>query len=105
MHIKIYLEAQGDRDGYNDSKKLDWKCHLYWKTSQYPDDKYAEVMESLYLPPAKRINNERLLDTQKLKYSYEWEDIATTAVKDNNRSAKYLKKTKHCRLSRYYSLG
>ncbi|WP_461376545.1 T9SS ring complex lipoprotein PorK/GldK [Cloacibacterium normanense] len=86
-----YLESQGDRDGYNDSKKLDWKAPLYWKTSQYPDDKYAEVMESLYLPPAKRINNERLLDTQKLKYSYEWEDIAT-AVKDNNRSAKYLKK-------------
>ena len=63
---------------------------LYWKTNQYPDEKYAEVMESLYLPPAKRINNERLLDTQKLKYSYEWEDIAT-AVKDKTRSAKYLK--------------
>ena len=86
-----FLAAQGDRDGYNDSRKLDWRVPLYWKTGQYPDEKYAEVMESLYLPPAKRINNERLLDTQKLKYSYEWEDIAT-AVKDKTRSASYLKK-------------
>ena len=88
---ETFLEAQGDRDGYNDSRKLDWRVPLYWKTGQYPDEKYAEVMESLYLPPAKRINNERLLDTQKLKYSYEWEDIAT-AVKDKTRSASYLKK-------------
>lgn len=86
-----FLESQGDRDGYNDAKRLDKKVPLYWNPNQYPDEKYAEVMESLYLPPAKRINNERLLDTQKLKYSYEWEDIAT-AVKDKTRSASYLKK-------------
>ena len=45
-----FLESQGDRDGYNDSKKLDWKVKLYWKTGDYPDEKYAEVMESMYLP-------------------------------------------------------
>lgn len=86
-----FLEAQGDRDGYNESKKLDWKVPLYWNTNQYPDEKYAEVMESLYLPTKERINNERLLDNRKLKYSYQWEDIAT-AVKDKTRGAEYLKK-------------
>ena len=38
-----YLEAQGDRDRYNDSRKLDWRVPLYWKTGQYPDEKYAEA--------------------------------------------------------------
>ena len=64
-----YLESQGDRDGYTDAKKLDWKTPLYWKTSQYPDEKYAEVLESMYIAPSKRINNERLLDTSKLMSS------------------------------------
>jgi len=86
-----YLESQGDRDGYTDAKKLDWKTPLYWKTSQYPDEKYAEVLESMYIAPSKRINNERLLDTSKLMYSYQWEDIAS-AVKDKNRGTQYLKK-------------
>mgnify|MGYP000122509780 FL=1 len=86
-----FLESQGDRDGYNESKKIDWKVPLYWKTGQYPDEKYAEVMESMYLPAAKRINNERLIDTGKLVYSYQWEDIAT-AVKDDKRGVQYFKK-------------
>ena len=45
----------------------------------------------MYIAPSKRINNERLLDTSKLMYSYQWEDIAS-AVKDKNRGTQYLKK-------------
>lgn len=86
-----FLESQGGRDGFDESKKLDWKVPLKWKTSNYPDVQYAEIMESMYLPPNERIRNERLLDTKKLLYSYEWENIEK-AVKDKNRGAKYLKK-------------
>jgi formylglycine-generating enzyme required for sulfatase activity len=45
----------------------------------------------MYIAPSKRINNERLIDTSKLMYSYQWEDIAS-AVKDKNRGTQYLKK-------------
>ncbi|MEC5393745.1 type IX secretion system lipoprotein PorK/GldK [Bergeyella sp. RCAD1439] len=86
-----FLESQGGRDGYDESKRLDWSVPLHWKTSDYPDVQYAEVLESMYLPKAERINNERIIDTRKLLYTYQWEDIES-AVKDNARGAKYLKK-------------
>lgn len=88
-----YMESQGDRgdsSGYDESKKLDWKVPIQYKTSAYPDEKYAEVLESIYVPKDKRINNERITDWDKIKYSYQWEDIAS-AVKDKDRGTKYLK--------------
>lgn len=86
-----YLNSQGGRDGYDESKRLDWSVPLHWKTSDYPDVQYAEVLETLYLPKAERINNERIIDSRKLLYSYHWEDIES-AVKDRSRGTQYLKK-------------
>ena len=90
-----YMESQGGREGgegtYDESKKLDWKVPVQWNTSAYPDEKYAEVLESMYLPADKRINNERIIDWSKIKYSYQWEDVMS-AVKDKDRGANYLKK-------------
>jgi len=86
-----FLESQGGRDGYDESKKLDTKVPLTYNTSAYPDEKYAEVLESMYLPAEKRINNERIIDWSKIKYNYQWEDVAS-AVKDKDRGTKYLKK-------------
>ncbi len=89
-----YVESQGGRDGdggYDESKKLDWKVPLQYNTSAYPDEKYAEVLESMYLPKEKRINNERIIDWSKIKYNYQWEDVMS-AVKDKDRNANYLKK-------------
>ena len=86
-----FLESQGGRDGYDESKKLDKKVPLTYNTSAYPDEKYAEVLESMYLPAEKRVNNERIIDWSKIKYSYQWEDVSS-AVKDKDRGTKYLKK-------------
>lgn len=86
-----FLESQGGRDGYDESKRLDWSVPLTYNTSDYPDVQYAEVMESMYLPPAKRINNERIIDASKLKYSYQWENVEQ-AVKDKGRGSEYLMK-------------
>lgn len=86
-----YLESQGGRDGYDESKRLDWSVPLHWNTSDYPDVQYAEIMETMYLPKSERINNERIIDTRKLKYAYHWEDVSS-AVKDGARNSSYLKK-------------
>lgn len=86
-----FLDSQGGRDGYDASKKLDYSAPLYWNTSQFPDVEYAEVIESMYLPADKRINNERVIDWSKIKFAYQWEDVES-AVKDNSRGANYLKK-------------
>ena len=86
-----FLESHGGRDGYDESKKLDWSVPLEWRTSDYPDAEYAEILESIYIPPAERINNERTIDSRKLKYAYQWEDVES-AVKENSTGTKYLKK-------------
>ncbi len=86
-----YMESTGGREGYDDSKRLDWGVPLQWKTSEYPDVQYAEILESMYVPPAERINNERIIDSRKLLYTYQWEDIES-AVKNKSRGANYLKK-------------
>ena len=86
-----FMDSQGGRDGYSDAKKLDWSVPLKWKTSDYPDAQYAEILESMYIPAAQRINNERVIDSRKLLYAYQWEDVES-AVKNKSRGSNYLKK-------------
>ena len=86
-----FLESQGGREGYDESKKLDYSAPIYWNTGSFPDVQYAEVIESMYLPQDQRINNERIIDWSKIKFAYQWEDVES-AVKDTSRSSKYLKK-------------
>jgi gliding motility-associated lipoprotein gldK len=86
-----FLDGQGGRDGNREGKKLDYSAPLYWNTNDYPNVEYAEIVESMYLPAEKRINNERVIDWSKIKYAYQWEDVES-AVKDKNRDASYLKK-------------
>ena len=86
-----FLDGQGGRDDNREGKKLDYSAPLYWNTNDYPNVEYAEIVESMYLPAEKRINNERVIDWSKIKYAYQWEDVES-AVKDKNRDASYLKK-------------
>lgn len=86
-----YLENQAGREGYNESKRLDWSVPLQWNPNNYPDVQYAEAIETMYLPAAKRINNERILDASKLKYAYEWEDVSA-AAKDKKSAVRHIKK-------------
>ena len=56
-----FIESQGGRNGYNESKRLDWSVPLEWNINSYPDAKYAEVLESMYVAPDKRVNNQRVI--------------------------------------------
>ncbi|MCX8524143.1 gliding motility lipoprotein GldK [Chryseobacterium formosus] len=86
-----YLEGAGGRDdGFDASKRLDWKIPLHWSTSKYPDVEYAEVLESMYLPASSRVGSERLIDVSKLKYNYKWGDMQA-AIADNERGVNFLR--------------
>ncbi|MEG1667344.1 type IX secretion system lipoprotein PorK/GldK [Chryseobacterium sp.] len=86
-----YLEGAGGRDdGFDATKKLDWKIPLHWNTSKYPDVEYAEVLESMYLPASSRVGSERLIDVSKLKYGYRWGDM-DAAIADNQRGVNFLR--------------
>ena len=51
-------------------RALNWDADLSWDTDDYVDKNYAEVMDSLYLPPELWYNGEIKLDVSKLVYAY-----------------------------------
>jgi gliding motility-associated lipoprotein GldK len=64
--------------GY-EGRALNKDVDLIWDTSEYPDEYYAEVMDSIYLPEEESYNGLRSIDVTKLKYKYNWMDIEAAA--------------------------
>jgi len=60
-------------------RALNWDADLTWDTKDYVDQNYAEVMDSLYLPPELWYNGEIKLDVTKLVYAYTWFDAEAAA--------------------------
>ena len=40
----------GDINSPTEGRYLNWDVDLVWNTSEFPDEYYAEAMDSLYLP-------------------------------------------------------
>ena len=71
--------------GY-EGRALNKDVDLIWDTSKYPDEYYAEIMDSIYLPEEESYNGLRTIDVTQLKYSYNWMDIEAAArAKTGNR--------------------
>jgi len=64
---------------------------LIWDTSDYPDEYYAEVMDSLYIPEEESYNGQRIIDVTKLKYKYTWMDIEAAARTRDTRRKEFIK--------------
>ncbi len=64
---------------------------LIWDTSDYPDEYYAEVMDSLYLPIEESYNGQRILDITQLKYNYTWMDIEAAARSRDGRRKDFIR--------------
>lgn len=58
---------------------LNWQIPLYWRTDEYPDEAYAEVMDQLYLPQ-EDVGAMKVFDVNLLKYSY----VANTKQNKSN---------------------
>ena len=63
---------------------------LVWNTSDYPDEYYTEIMDSIYLSEEESYNGQRTIDVKKLKFKYNWMDIeaAARASTKGNKSRK-----------------
>ena len=64
--------------GY-EGRALNKDQDLVWDTSEYPDEYYTEVMDSLYIPEEESYNGQRTVDVTTLKYKYSWMDIEAAA--------------------------
>ena len=67
-----------DEESYR-GRRLNKDIDLEWNTSRYPDQYYAEVMDSMYIPEDEAYNGRRSIDVNKLKFSYNWMDIQAAA--------------------------
>ncbi|WP_428223417.1 gliding motility lipoprotein GldK [Flavobacterium sp.] len=92
MYDNYYSVGTGD-DPYA-GRKLNKKIPLKWKTSEYPDAYYAEVMDSLYIPTAEAYNGLRTLRSEKLEFKYSWMDIQAAAKAKVGKRTDFIKQEK-----------
>ena len=71
-------------------RALNWDADLAWDTEDYYDSNYAEVMDSLYLPPELWYNGEVKIDVEKLVYSYTWFDAESAAAESKRTRTQFI---------------
>ena len=76
--------------GY-EGRALNKDEELIWDTSEYPDEYYTEVMDSLYIPEEESYNGQRTIDVTKLKYKYSWMDIEAAARSKTGRRKDFIR--------------
>ncbi len=69
----------GDINSPTEGRYLNWDVELVWNTGEFPDQYYAEAMDSLFLPIDEAMERKRKIDTKKLKYVYVTFDGAAAA--------------------------
>jgi len=74
-------------EGYALNKDED----LVWDTSDYPDEYYTEIMDSIYIPEEESYNGQRTIDVTKLKYKYSWMDIEAAARSRDGSRKEFIK--------------
>ena len=74
-------------------RALNWDADLTWDTDDFVDKNYAEVMDSLYLPPELWYNGEIKLDVSKLVYAYTWFDAEAAAAESKRTRKRFIDRT------------
>jgi gliding motility-associated lipoprotein GldK len=74
-----YYSVSTDKNNPYAGRKLNRKAKLIKDTKLYPDNYYAEVMDSMYIPIESSYNGLRTMDVSKLKFHYTWMDIQAAA--------------------------
>lgn len=82
--------GQGDT-GY-EGRKLNHDEELIWDTSEIPDEYYAEVMDSMYIPLEESYNGQRTLDWTKVRFQYTWMDIESAAKHKGLKRSEFVKR-------------
>ncbi len=81
----------GTADDPYAGRRLNKNIPLAQKTSQYPDEYYVEVMDSLYLSLEESYNGLRTMDVSKLKFRYTWMDIEAAAKAKKGKRSEFIR--------------
>ena len=75
--------------GY-EGRKINKDVDIIWDTRDYPDEFYAEVMDTLYIPIEEAYNGQRSFDVNHLKFRYTWMDVSAAARAEPGSRADYI---------------
>lgn len=76
--------------GY-EGRKLNKEIDIIWDTAEYPDEYYAEVMDTMYIPLEEAYNGQRTIDVNKLAFRYTYLDIESAAKKSGGKRGDHIK--------------
>ncbi len=85
-----YYSMGTDDDPYA-GRKLNRNVKLIKDTRLYPDEYYAEVMDSMYLPLEASYNGIRSIDVDKLKFRYSWMNIQAAAKSKGEKRKNFIR--------------
>ena len=86
MRTNYYDQSEDSYAG----RMLNWDTDLQWNTQDYPDQAYAEVMDSLYLPPEYWYDGQMKLDVTKLIYRFTWFDAEAAAAESKKTRQQFI---------------
>ncbi|WP_088339587.1 T9SS ring complex lipoprotein PorK/GldK [Robiginitalea sediminis] len=92
VYDKYMMDNYGFGEDYFENRALNKDEDLVWDTSDYPDEYYAEVMDSMYIPEEEAYNGQRTIDVTKLVYKYTWMDIEAAARAKTGRRKDFIRK-------------
>lgn len=90
VYDKYMLDNYAGIDDY-ENRALNTDEDLVWETSDYPDEYYAEIMDSMYIPEEESYNGQRTIDVTKLEYKYNWMDIEAAARSQEGRRKDFIR--------------
>ena len=85
-----YYSFGTDDDPYA-GRKLNKDILIPSKTSEYPDEYFVEVMDSMYIPLEESYNGQRIIDVNKLVFRYTWIDSEAAARKKAGKRSEFVK--------------
>jgi gliding motility-associated lipoprotein GldK len=87
----MYDNYYGMGDDFYAGRKINRDVDLIWDTSEYPDEYYVEVMDSMYIPSEEAYNGQRTIDVSKLNFRYTYMDIQSAARDGSKRRKDFIK--------------
>ncbi|GGX26687.1 gliding motility lipoprotein GldK [Aquimarina muelleri] len=75
----MYDNYSGTGETGYEGRRLNKDIDIEWDIEDYPDEFYAEVMDTMYIPLEESYNGRRTLDVSKFQFRFTWMDIQAAA--------------------------
>ncbi|MFC5048255.1 gliding motility lipoprotein GldK [Aquimarina hainanensis] len=87
----VYDNYSGMGETGYEGRKQNLDVDIVWDVEDYPDEYYAEVMDTMYIPLEESYNGRRTLDVSKFKFRFTWMDIQAAARAKKGRRKDFVK--------------